>query len=174
MSTIIIETERLLLKEFTVDNAPFILQLVNSEGWLKYVGDRNIKTVQQATDYLNNGPIKSYQANAFGLWLVELKADGTPIGMCGLIKRDSLDNIDIGFAFLPAYTGQGYAYEAAKKTLQYGFDQLQQEKIVAITLPTNHASINLLEKIGMKYEEAFTTKDTKEVLFIYSVNKVDI
>jgi RimJ/RimL family protein N-acetyltransferase len=167
----IIETERLLLREFTVDDSQFILELLNSEGWLKYIGDRNIKTTEQAINYLENVLIEGYRMHGYGFGLVALKKETRPIGLCGLIKRDHLPHIDIGFAFLPSYIGKGYGYEIAKKTLQYGFQQLQQEKIIAITLPTNSASIKLLEKLGLTYESRFVSKDKNEELLIYGISK---
>lgn len=171
MGDTIIESERLLLRKFTPEDAGFIVELVNTEGWIKYIGNKKISNVDQAKDYLNNGPLKSYQVNGFGLWLVQEKSTGRPVGMCGLIKRDSLPNIDIGFALLPGYSKQGYAYEIAKKTLQYAFEQLQQETILAITLPDNQSSIRLLEKLGMKYIKDFTSKDTTEQLALYEIKK---
>ena len=110
--SIVFETERLNIRPFTLQDAAFIIELVNSEGWLKYIGDRNIKNTTDAEAYLANGPIKSYAQHNFGLWMVERKNNQTPIVMCGLIKRDTLPNPDIGFAFLPAFEKQGYAFEA--------------------------------------------------------------
>jgi len=167
----ILETERLLLRPLTLDDSDFILELLNTEGWIKYIGDRNIKTNEQARNYLENGPLKSYQTNGFGLSLVQLKTSNKSIGMCGLIKRDYLDHVDIGFAFLPDYTGMGYAYEVAKRTIQYAINELQKENILAITLPENSSSIKLLEKIGFKYDKNFITEDTREELSLYSINK---
>ena len=167
----ILETERLLLRPLTLDDSDFILELLNTEGWIKYIGDRNIKTNEQARNYLENGPLKSYQTNGFGLSLVQLKTSNKSIGMCGLIKRDYLDHVDIGFAFLPDYTGMGYAYEVAKRTIQYAMNELQKENILAITLPENSSSIKLLEKIGFKYDKNFITEDTREELSLYSINK---
>ena len=167
----ILETERLLLRPLTLDDSDFILELLNTEGWIKYIGDRNIKTNEQARNYLENGPLKSYQTNGFGLSLVQLKTNNKSIGMCGLIKRDYLDHVDIGFAFLPDYTGMGYAYEVAKRTIQYAINELQKENILAITLPENSSSIKLLEKIGFKYDKNFITEDTREELSLYSINK---
>src|SRR6201986_3267525 len=115
----ILETERLRVREFTLNDAAFIIELVNSPGWLKYIGDRNIKTDDKAKEYLQNGPLKSYAENGFGLSMVELKSDGTPVGMCGIIKRVALEHADIGFAFLPQYMGKGYAYEIASATLLF-------------------------------------------------------
>lgn len=97
--TYILETERLILRQFTIHDTKFIIELVNSPGWIENIGDRNIKTEEQARRYLQDGPLRSYEVNGFGLSLVEIKNDGTPIGMCGILKRDNLENPDIGFAF---------------------------------------------------------------------------
>lgn len=170
MNKVIITTERLILREFNLHDTAFILQLLNSEGWIKYIGDRNVKTDEDAHFYLENGPIKSYIKNGFGLSLVLLKEDKTPIGMCGLIKRENFADIDIGFAFLPQYTGKGYANEIAKATLAYGFEQLKKERIVAITLPSNTNCIKLLEKIGMVYEKNII--DHEEELMLFASNQL--
>jgi RimJ/RimL family protein N-acetyltransferase len=164
----IIETERLRLREFTFNDTQFIIELLNSPGWLQFIGDRNIKTEEQAVNYLKNGPMKSYAQNGFGLSLVQRKDDNKSIGMCGIIRRDNLDSPDIGFAFLPEYNGQGYAYEIAYATLQYAKDQLKFSKIAAITLPENVKSIRLLEKIGLKFIKPFSFPNTKEELLLYS------
>jgi RimJ/RimL family protein N-acetyltransferase len=169
-----IESERMLLRPFTLDDAEFIVELLNTEGWIRYIGDRNIKTIEQARNYLRNGPMKSYETNGFGLSLAELKADRTPVGMCGLLKRDYLDHPDIGFAFLPNYTGKGFASEIAKEVTRYGLQVLQMEKILAITLPGNTYSIKLLEKIGFRREKNFISPDTNEELSLYSVNKENL
>lgn len=162
------ETERLKLRELTLDDTSFITELVNSEGWLRYIGDRNIKTKAQAQAYLENGPIKSYRENGFGLWLVELKEDKTPIGMCGILKRDQLEHPDIGFAFLPAFTGKGFAFEAAGATMRYANGKLNLSDICAIVMPENKSSVKLLEKIGMKYSKPFRFPDGKEELALYT------
>jgi len=164
----ILETERSKLRELTLDDASFITKLVNSEGWLRYIGERNVKTPEQAQAYLENGPIKSYQENGFGLWLVELKEDKTPIGMCGLLKRDHLENPDIGFAFLPEFTGRGYAFEAASETMRYAKEKLNLSDICAIVMPENKSSVKLLEKIGMKYCKPFRFPDGKGELALYT------
>src|SRR5687767_3229567 len=113
----ILETERLRLREFTLNDTAFIIELLNSPGWLKYIGERNVKTEEQAINYLQNGPMKSYLENGYGLSMVEKKVDDTPIGMCGIIRRETLDNPDIGFAFLPGYEAQGHGYEIASAVL---------------------------------------------------------
>jgi RimJ/RimL family protein N-acetyltransferase len=163
----ILETNRLRLKELSADDATFIVALVNTPVWLKYIGDRNIKTIEQGKSYLNNGPLKSYKENGFGLWRVDLKETSTPIGMCGLLRRDYLDHPDIGFAFLPEYHEQGFAVEAAVATLSYAKDHLHLPTVAAITLPDNHKSIKLLEKIGMKYVQPVYLPQTNEELWLY-------
>lgn len=147
----IIETDRLTLRHFTIDDTAFIIRLLNSPGWLEFIGDRHVKTEEQAKQYLLNGPIKSYQENGFGLWLVELKHDKTPVGMCGLLKREYLEDPDIGFAFLPESTGKGYAFEIVKATMHYAKDTLNMQRVLAIAMPSNKSSIRLLEKIGLKF-----------------------
>jgi RimJ/RimL family protein N-acetyltransferase len=164
----ILETERLTLREFTIGDAKFIIQLLNSPGWIEFIGDRNVKTDEQAKDYLLNGPIKSYRENGFGLSLVETKNDKTPLGMCGLLKRDKLENPDIGFAFLPEFTGKGFAYEIAKATMDYAKDVLKMSCVLAITTPTNTASIKLLEKIGLKFKKIFSFPNENEELMLFS------
>jgi len=165
--TSILETERLSLREFNTTDAAFIIQLLNSEGWLKFIGDRHIKTLEQAENYLTNGPMKSYSVNGFGLSMVELKNTHTPIGMCGIIKRDNLPDIDIGFAFLEEFMGNGYAFEIAQATINFAKENLQKETILAITIPTNVRSINLLKKIGMKFEKNFSFEGSTEELMLF-------
>lgn len=164
----IIETERLTLREFTTADTQFIIQLLNSPGWLEFIGDRNVKTEEQAVNYLLNGPVKSYRENGFGLSLVESKESKTPIGMCGLIKRDHLDNPDIGFAFLPEFTGKGFAYEIVKATMDYAKDVLNISTVLAVTVPANEKSIKLLEKIGLKFYETITFPGETEELMLFS------
>ena len=164
----ILETENLILREFTENDAAFIIELVNSEGWLKYIGDKNIKTDAQAKEYLLNGPIKSYAQNGYGLAMVELKNDKTPIGMCGIINRETLDHPDIGFAFLPDFANKGFGYEIASKTLQYATGELGIDKVLAITVPENNASIKLLEKIGMTFQKRFNFQNDNTELLLYS------
>ena len=165
----ILETERLMLRRFTLDDTSFIIDLLNTEGWIKYIGEKNVKTPDHARAYLENGPLKSYRNNEFGLALVELKVNHVPIGMCGLINRDYLDRLDVGFAFLPNHTGHGYALEIVKKTVEHAFRELKQEKLYAITLPHNYSSIKLLTKIGFSYNKNFITPDTNEELCLYLI-----
>lgn len=164
---IILETERLRLREFTHHDSEFIIELFNSPDWLKFIGDRKVKTVEQARYYLENGPMKSYKENGYGLYLVEKKDDGKSIGMCGILNRETLDHPDIGFAFLPEHNGKGYALEIANATLAYAKEKLGIPKITAITLPQNFRSIKVLEKIGLKYSGRFVFPNSKEELLLF-------
>ena len=143
----ILQTTRLTLREFTLQDAPFIVELLNSEGWLKFIGDRNVRTLAEAEGYLIGGPLKSYSDNGFGLWMIELKASQTPIGMCGLIKREYLENADIGYALLKEFEGLGYAYEIASATVNYAFEQLQMPRLAGITDDQNERSVRMLQKL---------------------------
>ena len=166
--THILETERLRLRYFTLDDTQFIIQLLNSPGWLEFIGDRNVKTEEQAQAYLLNGPLKSYEANGYGLCLVETKVDNKPIGMCGIINRANMEGQDIGFAFLTEYVRMGYGYEIASATLAYAMNELKMPRVFAITLPTNKPSIKLLEKIGLEFKKNFTFPEETEELMLFS------
>ncbi len=166
---IISETDHLVITELKKEDAPFILALVNSPGWLQYIGDRNIHDIAAAENYISNGPMASYAAHGHGLHLVSLKETKVPIGICGLLKRDSLEYADIGFALLPAYTGKGYALEAGFASLLHGMQVLHMKKILAITLPSNQPSINLLNKLGLVFEKKIQLPHTAEELLLFSV-----
>src|SRR5690349_5438916 len=131
----IIATQRLLLREFTTDDAPFILELLNDPAFLRYIGDKKVRTLDDAREYLVNGPIAMYQRHGFGLYRVELNETHTPIGMCGLLKREELPQPDIGFAFLPDYRNKGFAFEAAAAVLQDARERLQLDRVLAIVNP---------------------------------------
>jgi RimJ/RimL family protein N-acetyltransferase len=130
----------------------FIAELLNQPSFLRYIGDKEVRNDADAVRYIENGPAASYERFGFGLYLVQLKSTKTPIGMCGLLKRDSLPDPDVGFAFLPNYWSQGYAFESASAVLNYARDVLGIKRILAITSPDNDASIKLLEKLGLKFE----------------------
>ncbi len=150
---IILETERLLLRKLDVTDAPFILRLLNEPSFLRFIGDKSVRTLENARQYLLNGPIASYETHGFGLYLVTLKANGESMGMCGLLKRDSLPDPDIGFAFVPEFWNQGYALEAASAVMDYAKDVLKLPRILAITDKDNDASGRLLEKIGLRFDQ---------------------
>jgi RimJ/RimL family protein N-acetyltransferase len=149
----VLETHRLFLRQFVPEDAPFILELLNDPGFIENIADRGVRTIADAEGYILNGPAASYAKNGFGLYAVVLKATAQPIGMCGLIKRDIWEHVDIGYALLGRYAGQGYASEAALATLGYGRGTLGLKKIVAVISPGNQASANVLEKIGMTFEK---------------------
>lgn len=163
----ILETGRLRLRELTTGDAAFIIDLLNTPGWLQYIGDRNVRTEVQAIAYLQNGPLKGYREHGFGMWRVETRADGTPIGMCGVMKREHLEAPDVGFALLPQYSGQGYAHEAARAVLNYAMESLGISKVSAIVLPGNTASIRLLEKLGLTFKKTITFPGSNEELLLY-------
>lgn len=149
----ILETERLALYDFEVEDAPFVQRLVNSPGWLRFIGDRHIHTLADAELYLLNSIIPVYKEFGFGFWQIRLKDTDTPIGMCGITKRIYLNNPDLGYALLPQYEGKGYAYEAVVATIAYARDTLHLPRLLAIARPDNAASIKLLEKASLRFEK---------------------
>lgn len=161
-----LETERLFLRPFTVDDVQFVLTLLNEPSFLRYIGDKKVRNVEDARQYILNGPIASYEANDFGLYVVEFGESHTPIGMCGLIKRDELPDPDIGFAFLPDFWNKGFAFEAAGAVLQDARERLQ--RILAITSLDNESSIKLLQRLGFRFDKVIRlTADREQVkLFV--------
>jgi RimJ/RimL family protein N-acetyltransferase len=141
---------------------------LNDPEWLRFIGDRGVRTLEGAREYILKSLVALYERFGFGLYLVELKAGGAPAGVCGLIKRDSLEDVDIGFAFLPQYRGQGYAYESAAAVMAYGKEKLGFKRIVAITSPDNDDSARLLEKLGFKFERVITLTDGGEEVRLFA------
>ena len=165
---IVLETERLILRGMDVADAPFILKLLNEASFLRFIGDKKVRTVQDAEQYILNGPVASYNRNGFGLCLVELKETHTPIGMCGLLKRDELPHADIGFAFMPDFWNKGFAYEAAAAVMNDARERLKLERILAITNQDNESSIKLLQKLGLKFERVIKMSTDSAELFLLS------
>ena len=160
----VLETQRLILRRLTTADASFILQLVNEPSWLRYIGDKGVRTLEDARRYIESGPLDMYRRLGFGLYHVELKEAGTPIGLCGLIQRPSLENVDLGFALLPQFWALGYAYESASAVMEYGARSLGLTRLVAITSKDNSASIRLLERLGFHFERvAQLSGDAPEV-----------
>jgi [ribosomal protein S5]-alanine N-acetyltransferase len=155
----VLTTKRLTLRRLSPADAEFILELLNDEAFLRFIGDKAVRSADDARQYILDGPVASYERNGFGLWLVELKESGLPVGMCGLLKRESLRDVDIGFAFLPAYRSQGYAFEAASAVLEYGRTEFGLKRIVAIADPENAGSLRVLQKIGMRFERMITVSE---------------
>ncbi|HKU16713.1 MAG TPA: GNAT family N-acetyltransferase [Steroidobacteraceae bacterium] len=149
---LVLETDRLALRRFTLDDAQFIFRLVNDPSWLRFIGDKNVHSLDDARRYLREGPLDMYQRHGFGMFRVEEKQGGTPVGMCGLIKRDTLPDVDVGYAFLPEFRGKGYAFEAASAVLALGHRTFGLQRILAITSPGNDSSIRVLQKAGMTFE----------------------
>ena len=147
-----LETERLYIREFNDNDAEFIIELLNSPGWLEFIGDRKIKTTEDALKYIKFLQ-SSYEQHGFGMWLIALKEGNVKVGMSGLLRRVTLDHPDIGFAFLPQYIGKGYGYETAMTVKEYAMNHLKMKELLAITVPANDKSIQLLKKIGLQYEK---------------------
>lgn len=167
---IVADTERLILRRLDETDAAFILELVNEPSWLRFIGDKGVYDLDGARRYLRDGPMAMYGKHGFGLYRVESKDSGEAIGMCGLIKRDSLDDVDIGFAFLPRHWGKGYAREAAAATLALGRRDFGLKRIVAITSLDNDRSIALLESLGFVFEQTIRSDLGDEVKLFASEN----
>jgi RimJ/RimL family protein N-acetyltransferase len=164
----VLETDRLNLRRISTDDAEFILQLLNEPSFLQFIGDRGVRTLEDAHNYILNGPMASYERFGFGLYLTELKEPRVPIGMCGLLKRDTLEDVDIGFAFVPQYWKQGYAMESAAAVMAHAKEAFGLNRLAAITSPENEPSIALLLKLGMRFEKLTRlTEEAPEIkLFI--------
>ncbi|HLM56220.1 MAG TPA: GNAT family N-acetyltransferase [Pyrinomonadaceae bacterium] len=164
----VLETERLVLRRLTTEDDAFILELINDPAWLRFIGDRGIRTLEAAREYISNNLLAMYERHGFGLYLAELKGEGVPAGICGLIKRDSLEDVDIGFAFLPQFRRRGYGYESAAGVLEYGRKTLGLKRIVAITSPDNSVSAGLLDKLGFTYERTMRLSEDSEEVFLFA------
>jgi [ribosomal protein S5]-alanine N-acetyltransferase len=149
----VLETERLVLRRLTRADAPFMLEMLNDPAFIRNVADRGVRTVAEAENYLVTKMLPSYEQHGFGFYLVELKDARTPIGTCGLAKRDTVDEIDVGYGVLERYSGNGYATEAAAAVMRYARDVLGLERVVGFTSPINTRSIHVLQKLGLRYEK---------------------
>ncbi|MEM7111800.1 MAG: GNAT family N-acetyltransferase [Chloroflexota bacterium] len=163
-------TERLHIRWFTLADASFILELVNEPAWKRYIRDMGIQSLADAEAYLQNGPLAMYQRLGFGLYTVVQKETNQPVGVCGLIKRDSLNDVDVGFALLARFRRQGYTEEATTAVLDFAHQSLNLSRIVAITTPDNHASSSLLEKLGFQFEDTIQFEPNGEKLNLYAKN----
>jgi len=167
-SMTVLETERLFLRRFTVDDAPFILTLLNEPSFLRYIGDKQVRNLHDARQYILNGPVASYERHGFGLCLVELRESHAPIGMCGLLKREELPDPDIGFALLPDFWNKGFAFESAAAVLQDARERLRLERILAITSLDNEASIKLLQRLGFRFEHVIKLSADREPVKLFT------
>ena len=149
----VLETERLILRQFSLADRGLILELLNEPSFIQNIGDRGVRTLSAAERYIEAGPAASYARNGFGLYLVQLKESNEPIGMCGLIKRDALEDVDVGYAFLPRYWSRGYAIESVLAVLEYAKNIVRLKRVVAIVDPNNEGSIRVLEKAGFRFQK---------------------
>lgn len=170
----VIQTDRLILRELRPADAGFIHAVLNDADFLANVGDRNVRTLDDATAYIESGPRASYAQHGFGLWAVELRDGGKTVGICGLLKRGALDAPDVGFAMLPAHRGRGYASEAASAALTHGREQLRLQRVLAIVKPENAASIRVLEKLGMVRERLIRLTDDGPELIVFADRAVPL
>jgi len=168
MAPNVVETERLRVRRLDAEDDAFILALVNEPSWIRYIGDKGVRTLDDARRYIEVGPMAMYERLGFGLYLVELKAANEPIGICGLIKRETLEDVDLGFAFLPKHRGKGYAFESATAVLSYARTALGLSRIVAILSPDNHRSGALLEKLGFRFERVLELPASTAGLRLYA------
>ena len=155
MSTQILETKRLTFSRLTLADAAFMLELMNEPAFIEFVADRGLRTEADAARYLSEKILPAYERLGYGFYRVNLKESQAAIGICGLVKRDTLDDADIGFAILQRFCGKGYAYEAAVAVMDYGHTVLGLARICGVTAPDNQTSIHLLEKLGLKFQRKF-------------------
>lgn len=163
----VLETERLRLRHFSLDDVPFILKLLNDPSFIENIGDKGVRTLEDARAYIHSGPAASYEKFGFGLWLVELKDSTDSIGMCGLLKREILDDVDIGYAFLPEFWSQGYALESTAAVLSYAKRQFGLSRVVAVVNAENESSIRLLRKLGFEYERMIRLKSDEPEIKLF-------
>ncbi len=149
---IVLKTARLTLRRLELADAEFILTLLNQPSFVRYIGDKGVSDMACARAYLENGPLASYQRHGFGLYMASLTDGNAPVGICGLVKRETLADVDVGFALLAQYESRGYATEAADAVLHYAWRECRLRRVVAVAAPDNRASIAVIEKIGMRYE----------------------
>lgn len=161
------ETERLIIKPTNTEDAEFIIEIINTPKYHKYIGDRNIKSIEDAENYIKNRMLLQYEKVGFGNFTIILKSDDSKIGFCGIYLRDGLDIPDIGFAFFEEFEGKGYAFEAASELKKLAKTEFGLQKLSGITLETNHSSRKLLEKLGLKFQKKFFLEGDPEELMYY-------
>jgi len=167
---IIAETERLRLRVIRVDDAPFYFRLVNQESWIRNISDKGIRTLEQAENAIRDGALTLQARHGFSFYVVEERDHHLAMGLCGLIKRDHLDDVDLGYAFLDEYTGRGYAHEAAQAVIHFAQEQLKLTKLAAITSPDNLRSQHLLSKFGFQFQRELTMPNETRPTYLYSLS----
>jgi [ribosomal protein S5]-alanine N-acetyltransferase len=162
-----LETDRLTLRRLEFDDAPFLVGLLNQPSFLANIGDRGVRNVDDAHRYLREGPMAMYAKFGFGLWHVARRADGAAIGLCGLLRRDILPDVDLGYAYLPDYWGQGYAFEAAQATLRHAAKKFGLGRVIGVVSEGNHRSIRILERLGMSFERMVSMRPNEPDVRLY-------
>jgi ribosomal-protein-alanine N-acetyltransferase len=171
ISLLRIDTSRLCLRWRGVEDAAFIQRLLNDPDWLRFIGDRGIDNLDDASRYIEQGPSAMYRQYGFGLNRVALKRSDRPIGICGLLRREQLDDADLGYAFLPEFRHRGYAHEAACAVLQHGFSELGQQRIAAVVNADNEASLRLLDRLGFRYQRPFEAGAERDPADLYMLER---
>ena len=162
----VLETGRLALRQFTEDDAAFVLRLVNEPSFRRYIGDRGVRTLEDARRYIADGPVAGYARYGYGLLCAVRKLDGAGLGMCGVLKRDTLPEPDLGFSFLPEHWSQGYAFESASAVMKHAREVLALGRILAITTQDNEPSIRLLGKLDFRFDRLVTMGSETLRLFV--------
>ena len=167
----VLETDRLRLRHLSPEgDAAFMLRLLNDASFIRNIGDRGVRSEEDATRYVADGPAASYARHGFGLYLVELREDARPLGICGLVQRDYLDDPDIGFAFLPEHGRRGYGFESAAAVKAHAFTELRVRRLLAITSMDNEPSIRLLGRIGLRFDRTMSPPGRAEVLRLFTTD----
>lgn len=165
---VVVETERLQLRQFDTGDAGFILDLLNDPGWLRHIGDRGVRSLDDARQWIESRLIDGYQRQGFGFWAVHRRGETGLLGLCGLIKRDTLPEVDVGYAFLPQHRGQGYAREATRACLLHGHQACGLRRILAITSPENIPSQRVLDAVGMKLVDRRVLTGEAHATWVYA------
>ena len=166
----ILASERLYIRKLTLNDAPFFFELVNDPDWIRFIGDRNVQTIDDAKDYLQNRIFKSYEDFGFGFYAAVLKSTHEVVGITGFVKRDELNDGDVGFAFLPKGRGKGYAFESTQALMNYGTNTFKFQKILAIANNDNERSHNLLKKLGFEFKKYVKLYDEEDEISLFSLN----
>jgi [ribosomal protein S5]-alanine N-acetyltransferase len=164
----VLQTDRLALREFSTDDDGFVLDLLNQPSFLHYIGDRGVRTLEDARTYIAQGPLKSYEDLGYGLYVVTLKDDGTPMGMCGIVHKPWLNAPDIAYAFLPQYEGRGYASEAARAVLEHARSQLGITVVLGVVTFDNNGSVRVLEKLSFSRESTVIDPRSNTQLLLFA------
>jgi len=165
-----LESPRLTLRRFTLDDAPFVLRLVNEPSFIANIGDKKVRSLEDARRYLTEGPLAMYDQYGFGLWHASLRQGGAAVGMCGLLRRDILPDVDVGYAYLPEFWGQGLAYEAAEAVLRHAGRKFALRRVIGVVSEHNQASIRVLEKLGLRFERHYPMYPGEPEVRLYAID----